>query len=129
MSAIATHFLERQAVNWYRIAEFEAALFCGLVALWLVLFGDLTNAQVSHRWMLSLGSELAWIVVFGVAGVLLMVAAIVQQSMIRGALLMVAISFFSGLAAASIHADAIPIASCSFMAHALALTVSFWRTE
>jgi len=119
-------FWERRA-NWYRIAEFEAALFCGLAALGLWLLTDLTDQPVAHRWMLHLGSEPAWIAGFAMVGALLLLAALSRPGLLRSAGLMAGITFFSGVAAAAIHSHAMPISSCAFVAHAAALAVSFWR--
>ena len=60
-------------------------------------------------------------------GGLILVAALARPGVLRSSCLMAGITFFSGVAAAAIHAHAMPISSCAFTAHAAALAVSFWR--
>lgn len=119
-------FLERRT-NWYRIAEFEAALFCALAALSLAFVADLTDTAIAHRWMLALGSETAWTFAFATVAVVTLAGAVSRPGALRVVCLLLAIWFFACLAAASIHAHALAISSCAFVAHAAALTVSFWR--
>jgi len=119
-------FWERRA-NWYRIAEFEAALFCFLAATGLAFFANLTDVGIAHRWMLHIASEPAWIVGLYAMSGLILLAALSRPGLLRSSCLMVGITFFSGVAAAAIHARAMPISSCAFVAHAAALAVSFWR--
>ena len=119
-------FWERRT-NWYRIAEFEAALFCFLAALSLLFVADLTDTAIAHRWMLALGSEPAWIFAFAAFSVVTLIGAMSRPGVLRSGCLLAAIWFFSCLAAASFHAHALAISSCAFLANAAALAVSFWR--
>jgi len=113
--------------NWYRIAEFEAALFCGLAALSLLFVADLTDTPIAHRWMLKLGSEAAWTFAFATVAVVTLVGAMSRPGVLRAACLLTAIWFFACIAAASIHAHALALSSCAFLANVAALAVSFWR--
>lgn len=122
----ALRFWERRT-NWYRIAEFEAALFCVLAGTWFLFFADLTDVSVGHSWMLRIGPEPAWIAALYLIGGLILLAALSRPGLIRGAGLMAGITFFSGVAVAAIHAHAMPVSTCALIAHTAALTVSFWR--
>lgn len=118
---------ERRNVNWCRLAEFEAALFCALAALSLLLVADLSDTAIAHRWMLALGSEPAWVFAFAVMSAVILTGALTRPGVVRGACLLTGIWYFSCLAAASLHAHALALSSCAFLANACALTVSFLR--
>jgi len=118
---------ERRNVNWCRLAEFEAALFCALASLSLMFVADLSDSAIAHRWMLALGSEPAWIFAFATMSGIILTGAMTRPGVVRGACLLTGIWFFSCLAAASLHAHALAISSCAFLANACALTVAFLR--
>jgi hypothetical protein len=89
--------LWERRTNWFRIAEFEASLFCFLAATGLLLFAELTDTAGAHRWMLHIASEPAWIVGLYAMSGLILLAALSRPGLLRSSCLMVGITFFSGV--------------------------------
>ena len=113
-------------VIWMRSAEIMASLACFLAALLFGVFYDLTPTQSAHLWMLEIGSEPAWVGLFTLMGVIILIGSLSRNRYIRGSCLAVAITFYSGVSYAALHAHAMPVSTSFFLATTFVLSAIWW---